>query len=65
VSLVVRRGGKVVYRETRPFATVAPGERYSLSWRTPRTGGAYRFCITVTNRQGIRSAPSCASIGLR
>jgi serine protease len=65
VSLVVRQRGKVVSRETRPFATVAPGERYSLSWRAPRTGGAYRFCITVTNRQGIRSAPSCAPIGLR
>jgi hypothetical protein len=65
VSLVVRQGRKVVARETRPFATLAPGERYSLSWRAPKTRGAYSFCITVTNRQGIASAPSCAPIGLR
>jgi subtilisin family serine protease len=64
-TLVVRRGGEVVARQSRPGASLAPGERYSFSWRAPTARAALTFCVSVTNRQGVRSAPSCAPISLR
>ncbi len=66
-ALAVRRHGKTIERRTSRFTSVNPGEAYGFSWRSPKTGGraAYTFCITLTNREGIASAPSCAPIDLR
>jgi hypothetical protein len=64
-NLVVRRGGKVFAKQTHPLTSLTPGQSYSFKWRAPKTGGTYTFCVTVTNRQGTTSAPSCAPIDLR
>ncbi len=66
-ALTVRRNGKTIERRTSRFISVNPGEAYGFSWRSPKAGrkAAYSFCITLTNRKGVTSAPSCAPIDLR
>jgi maleate cis-trans isomerase len=57
----------VVAQLAREFPRVAPRHVYSLAWRTPsaKTNAVFRFCVTLRDRAGKASAPSCARIELR
>jgi len=62
VSVLVRvyRGGTVVAKESGRAGS-------SLAWLAPsvRRTGAFRFCVTATDKAGNTSAPSCAPIPLQ
>ncbi len=67
VTITVQKNRTTVARLDRNFFGVEPGHVYGLSWRAPKakTNAAYRFCVTLSDRAGRESAPSCARIGLR
>jgi subtilisin family serine protease len=66
-EVTVQRNGMVLAQLAREFPRVAPGHVYSLAWRTPseKTTAVFRFCVTLSDRAGKASAPSCGRIELR
>jgi subtilisin family serine protease len=66
-EVTVRKDRMVIAQLAREFSTLAPGHVYSLAWRTPsaKTIAVFRFCVTLSDGAGNRSAPSCGRIGLR
>jgi hypothetical protein len=67
VKITVQRNWRPVARLARNFFRVDSGGVYSLAWRAPkaRTNAAYRFCVTLSDRAGRETAPSCGRIRLR
>jgi hypothetical protein len=66
-TIVVEKNGTGVALLTRDFYRVESGRVYGLAWRTPhvKTKDVYRFCVTLSDRAGNKSAPSCGRISLR
>jgi hypothetical protein len=67
VKITVEKNRTTVARLARNFFRVESGHVYALAWRSPKanTNFAYRFCVTLFDRAGRETAPSCGRIGLR
>jgi subtilisin family serine protease len=66
VKIAVQRNGTTVARLARAFFRVDSGDVYSLAWQAPKaTNAAYRFCVTLADRAGRSTPPSCGRIRLR
>jgi len=67
VKIVVKKNQVSVAHLARDFFQVESGELYALAWHAPRakTKGVFRFCVTLWDRAGDKSASSCGRIGLR
>jgi hypothetical protein len=67
VKIAVEKNGTTVARLARNFFRVESGRVYALAWRAPKakTTAVYRFCVTLSDRAGRQTAPSCGRIELR
>jgi hypothetical protein len=67
VTITVQKNRTTVARLDRNFFGVEPGHLYRLAWRAPKakTNAAYRFCVTLSDRAGRETPPSCGRIRLR
>ena len=67
VKIAVEKNGTTVARLARNFFRVESGHVYVLAWRAPaaKTNAEYRFCVTLSDRAGRETAPSCGRIRLR
>jgi subtilisin family serine protease len=67
VKITVQKNRTTVARLARNFFRVQSGRVYSLAWRAPKakTNAMYRFCVTLSDRAGRETAPSCVRIRLR
>jgi hypothetical protein len=67
VKITVQKNRTTVARLARNFFRVEPGHIYALAWAAPKakTNTAYRFCVTLSDRAGRETAPSCGRIRLR
>lgn len=65
--ITVRKNDRTVARLNRDFFGIQSGQVYAFAWQTPskKMTGALRFCVTITDRAGNKSTPSCAFISLR
>src|SRR5581483_4494731 len=63
VLVTVVRGTRTLFRFQGGMRAVAPGQRYSVRWRVPRTlaAGADRLCVGAVDAAGNRSARRCAA----
>ncbi|HZR93255.1 MAG TPA: hypothetical protein VFA44_12715 [Gaiellaceae bacterium] len=63
VLVTVVRGTRTLFRFQGGMRAVAPGQRYSVRWRVPRTlaAGADRLCVVAVDAAGNRSARRCAA----
>jgi hypothetical protein len=65
-TIVVERNARRIARIRGPFFSIRPGRVYSLRWQAPKTrSGRYAFCVTLADRGGNVSRPSCGPISLR
>jgi thermitase len=67
VKITVQRNRTTVARLARNFFRVDSGGVYSLAWQAPKakTNAVYRFCVTLADRAGRSTPPSCGRIRLR
>jgi subtilisin family serine protease len=66
VKITVQRNRTTVARLDRNFFRVEPGHVYALAWRAPESKTAvYRFCVSLVDRPGRETGPSCERIRLR
>jgi hypothetical protein len=67
VKVTVLKPATIVARLARDFFRVESGDVYALAWPAPkvRTNATYRFCVTLSDRAGRETAPSCGRIRLR
>jgi hypothetical protein len=48
------------------FFGVQAGQMYALTWKAPKKQkGVFSYCVTLADRRGKKSQPSCALIDLR
>jgi Subtilase family len=66
-KIVVQRNGTTFTQRSRGFFRVAAGQAYGLSWQAPKakSRSSYRFCVTLSDRAGRETPPSCGRIRLR
>jgi len=66
-EITVQKNRTTVARLARDLHQVESGHVYSLVWQAPKakTNAAYRFCVTLSDRAGRKTAPSCGRIRLR
>ena len=67
VTITIQRNRTTIAHLARGFFGVDAGHAYGLSWRAPKakTKGSYRFCVTLSDRAGRGTPPSCGRIRLR
>jgi hypothetical protein len=67
VKITVQKNGTTLTRLARDFFRVESGHVYGLGWKAPnaKTSADYRFCVTLSDRAGRQTAPSCGRIRLR
>jgi Ca2+-binding RTX toxin-like protein len=63
--ITVYRGKRQLKRISTTFGRAAWSVGYHVSWRAPRTGSGFRFCVQSWDRAGNRSNKSCSPITLR
>ena len=66
-TITVRKNRTTVAHLTQGFFGADSGQMYALLWRAPKakTNAVFHFCVTLSDRAGNKSAPSCAFISLR
>jgi hypothetical protein len=67
VTITIQRNRTTIAHLARGFFGVDAGHAYGLSWRAPKakTNASYRFCVTLSDRAGRETPPSCGRIRLR
>jgi len=70
-AFVITKGKKVVKRISLPLADTSPFLPYIVRWNVPKKlngkvlKGAFRFCVTSSDRAGNKSNKSCAALTIR
>jgi subtilisin family serine protease len=67
VKIKLQKNRTTVARLSRGFFAVESRRLYALAWRAPaaKTKGVFRFCVTLRDRAGNKSEPSCGRIRLK